>query len=48
MIMDEGRDAYGNGVVKILLGIHATANEALTFPPSGAPPPVFPTSEPYF
>lgn len=48
MITDEDQDAYGNGVVKILLGIQATANKALTFLPSGAPPPVFPTSKPYF
>ena len=37
MITDEDQDAYGNGVVKILLGIQATANKALTFLPSGAP-----------
>ena len=48
MITDEDQDAYGNGVVKILLEIRATANKALTFLPSGAPPPVFPTSNPYF
>lgn len=48
MITDEDQDAYGNGVVKILLEIQATANKALTFLPSGAPPPVFPTSNPYF
>jgi hypothetical protein len=38
MITDEDQDAYENGVVKILLGIRATANKALTFLPSGAPP----------
>lgn len=43
MITDEDQDVYENGVVKIFLGIRATANKALTFLP-----PVFPTSKPYF